>query len=182
MTLIKRNKLETVDYHLIGNINALLRIPFTTHEKTKNPCLTLRKNNSFSITVEELCKKLDVKEYRYEIPNNFVGSEESIHPYPCLEYFIRVPNPLNYCRVAFAIYRLKQGKSTHAIFGELFNFKWNDWNDRKTLYHLKKIASRGYSMPTCKTLKEHGLCLGDECKYSDDRVYKFIKNVEEVNI
>jgi len=167
MHCIAKNKLETFDYHLRGNINALLRIPYTIHEKTKNTSVTLRSCDR-TISVKEICEKLSVDEFKYTFSNNFV-SDEKTHPYPCLEYFIKVPNPLNYCRVAFVIYRLKQGRKLNEILSELAEQNWVDWNENKTRYHLKKIIGRGYSMPNCTTLKRYGLCLN--CKYDDSKIF-----------
>jgi len=175
MTCMERNKLETLDYHLIGNINALLRIPGTLHEKSKTYCTIIREEGG-EISFTELCKRLDVKEYEYKFSNNFVG-KEAIHPYPCLEYFIRVPNPLNYCRVAFAIYRLKREVELEDIYNELESFNWVDWKERKTRYHLNKISQKGYSMPSCNKLRQFGLCLGGDCKYDDDRIWRFIETL-----
>jgi len=173
MTCMERNKLETLDYHLIGYVNAMLRIPGTIHQKSKLHCATIREVGG-EISLSDLCERLDVQEYEYKFSNNFVG-KEAIHPYPCLEYFIRVPNPLNYCRVAFVIYRLKQGAGTRDIHDELERFDWVDWKSKKTLYHLNKISKKGYSMPSCKKLTQFGLCLGDDCPYNDNRIFKFIK-------
>ena len=172
MHCVKKCKLETFDYHLRGYLNALLRIPYTTHEVSQKPSVVLRENDG-RITVDELCQRLKVKKFTYVFANNFV-SNEKIHPYPCLEYFIKVPNPLNYCRVAFVIYRLKQGKSVCEILEELSIIGWVDWNENKTTYHLNKIYNRepSYSMPTCDTLDKYGLCYG--CKYDDRRILKKI--------
>jgi len=177
MTCMERNKLETTDYHLIGNVNAMLRIPGTLHEKSKRYCTIIREVGE-TISLSDLCKRLDVTEYEYKFSNNFVG-KEAIHPYPCLEYFVQVPNPLNYCRVAFAIYRLKQGIGTEDIFDEMEKFDWIDWKPKKTKYHLGKIAKKGYSMPSCKKVESFGLGLDCEnCKYNDARILKFIRHLE----
>jgi len=170
MHCVTECKLETFDYHLRGNINALLRIPYTLHETTKKPCVVLRDTDE-TISIDEVCQRLNVKEFTYKFSNNFV-SNEAIHPYPCLEYFIQVPNPLNYCRVAFVIYRLHQGRTVQEIYDELSKLDWIDFKKNKTRYHLKKVADRGYSMPSCDKIKSYGLCFG--CKYDDSQVMKRI--------
>lgn len=178
MTLIIRNKLETVDYHLVGNINALLRIPDTINEKSKKPCLVLRESDGRTISISELCKRLDVKEFKYNFGSNETFySHEDLHPYPCLECFIKMPNPLNYCRVAFTLYRIKQGKTIQEIVDEIKSFEWVDFEESKTEYYIQKIRTRvpAYSMCGCKKLKQHGLCLGEDCKYDDLRINDFVK-------
>jgi len=172
MHCVNKCKLETFDYHLRGNLNALLRIPQTVHEVSNKPSVILRENDG-CITVDELCQRLKVKKFTYVFTNNFV-SNEKVHPYPCLEYFIKVPNPLNYCRVAFAIYRFKQEKLVSEVLDELSTLEWIDWDRYKTTYHLEKICNRipSYSMPTCDTLDKYGLCFG--CQYDDRRILKKI--------
>jgi hypothetical protein len=172
MHCVDKLGLETFDYHLNGNLSALLRIPYTINEKSKKFCIPIRSCNAQKISIDNILDKLNVKEFKFDYDNNYDLTSE-VHPYPCLETFIRVPNPSNYCRLAFAVYRYHQGAALSDIYSELENMNWKDWKPDKAKYHLFEIKQKGYSMPTCQTIDNYGLCFG--CKYDDRKIFKKIK-------
>lgn len=154
--------LKTCDKQIFGDYRRLIRIPGTYH-----------RNGHLAMTLaEDGFAELDLNRFvRDQIPvNGIVKSPSSYtrryHEYPCVEAIIREdPEPPQLIRFAFVIIRLSEGKTPEDIFNEIKSFGWVDFDEDKTIYQINHIASKEYYPPSCKTLKDLGYCIINNCKF-----------------
>ncbi|MEM4332043.1 MAG: hypothetical protein QW500_02070 [Candidatus Micrarchaeia archaeon] len=80
---------------------------------------------------------------------------------PCMEQIINElragANVPHIKRWALAVFLIRRGWENSKII-EVFSHAPN-YDEKKVNYHLEHIRSKGYSMPSCNTLRAQGLCV-----------------------
>jgi len=85
---------------------------------------------------------------------------------PCIYTWLLTEEPPHDIRTAATIDLLHADFTPEEIIYIYSRLKWTDWDERKTRYHVYKIASKTWLKPySCKRLKELGYCLGKECDW-----------------
>jgi hypothetical protein len=181
--LLKGLDFETLDSAILGDIKRLARLPFSIHEKTGKMCSPLSLSHVFikpknleiykeysldTNILEKVCKELKAEEkWHKHLSETRVGfkSLTSHRVRPCIK--VAVSLPLNHgeghkMRLAIVAEYLKRGSSVDQII-DLFRGQ-KDFNERKTRYFVEDAQHKGYKPFKCKTIKELGFCIKNECK------------------
>lgn len=107
----------------------------------------------------------NIKFKNYYMPDCFLNIDEYYHIFP--ENFHGSNG--HHIRIFYCNYLLMLGKSDQEI-AEKFKI-FNDFNERKTLYYIRKLRERGYSPPSCIKLSDY---MGEACDYCKSKF--FLKN------
>jgi len=163
-------KLKTLDTHVFGQANRLMRIPGTIHEESMKMCRTLHRNHGRKIDLYEF-SNVSYDEIYEEIENydetNHV-EEEIIHSYPCIEKHILDEEAEHMVRFGWVLYRKLLGYSKDDVSRELHEKVrdiWEDYEYRRTQQQINQIYRNNYLMPSCKLYQELGVCLKDKCEW-----------------
>lgn len=84
--------------------------------------------------------------------------------YPCVGSEIQEDNPISFARFCAVIHLKKIGWDIGQIWKFFAGLGMRDFDSDKTAYHVEYIYRRYNMHPSCSSLKEKGLCLGDKCK------------------
>ena len=160
----KELRLKTMDMRVSQDLKRLMRIPNTMNMKSGKLCEIIDIYDSGIHLFLPYFSQWNSREELQNIKLEFDTPVRSdlLHPFPCLEKLIHLKEPPHIIRVAFVIYRSKQGRRPDEIFQELESMNWRDWNPRLTQYQIRHILRKNYGL-SCGMLKEY--CLKEECPY-----------------
>ena len=100
--------------------------------------------------------------------NNLTMSNEFINKifirYPCVGSELQEDNPISFARFCAVIHLKKIGWDIEQIWKFFAGLGMRDFDSDKTAYHVEYIYRRYNMHPSCSSLKDKGLCLGDKCK------------------
>lgn len=168
--------LKTVDNHVFGQSNRLMRIPNTIHEKTGYEAIILKsniKNGNLKPLNLSLFNDYDVDFLIYDREEK---TNIPIHDYPCLEKYIKDEEPDHFIRYSWVLFRKLLGFSPEEIYEELEKIGrkyWVDFNEHMIWYQINHIYRGNYSiMPKCSKLNEFGFCLKEKCRYYESEFFE----------
>lgn len=88
---------------------------------------------------------------------------ENLISMPCLvDRLLDDPNPDHDVRVYATILLLNVGLTPQTIINLYSQIRWIDWDREETTKQVNSIYNNGYSDPSCKTLRQKGLCVHSE--------------------
>jgi hypothetical protein len=161
--------LTTADSCIIGDIRRVMRIPNTINEKHGTVCQYIYNDHQLDNPVLDLLlwtNNNSKREREFNINREFESLESNdnnliseLHSYPCLKYWIRSEEPPHLIRVWYVTYKLIEGYSVDDIIDDLRSYNWVDWDENLTRYQIHHIVNKGYKMPKCKTIMDHGFCI-----------------------
>jgi len=175
--LLKGCKFETLDPQPIGDVKRVSRVPYTTHEKSGNPCVPLTLNHApllvsslkgfrergLSPHFVKLCLKQMQKETdrrRLTLPPRNVKGVR-----PCISAALDKQlegQGGHLMRLAIAVEHLHLGMKPSEV-AALFQSQ-SDYSYEKSLGFAEDAQKRGYKPFKCKTIRELGFCLTDCCR------------------
>lgn len=163
-TVIRELNIKSVDSHLLGSINHLIRVPGTVNMKSGREAFIIDRREGKDLIIP----LLDEKEI-HEPPLQTGPNKPPRHVYPCLEIGIKDKEPQHLLRFLYVIYKLSLGfpyedicKLVHNIGKEY----WVDYDFDKTQYQLDHIIRGPYrNNISCKVLKDLGFCT--KCGFYD---------------
>lgn len=175
--------LKTMDERIFGDSRRLMRIPGTYHMGGKL-CKLLCMNEGKVCDLENL---LGFSNTDVVIETSDVSCDvKDIHSYPCIEQIIKDSEywkknhprksfePAQPIRYTWVASRLAKGDTEDEIVGEAKSFGWYDWDESITRYQIRHIAGGNYLPYSCKSLREMGFCIIEDCPYKngDKRLLK----------
>lgn len=166
--LCEKLNLSSADRHVIGDLQRLVRIPFTTNENSRKKCHLIKKNeNKDLVTLDlSLLKLENSKESRFKVGDYDVKISTQyncddnflMHPYPCLDFEIYQKEPNHLARVFQVVRLLSLGFKPDEIFEYCRSKRWIDFDPRITAFQINQICSNHYAMIDCSRLFQLGLC------------------------
>jgi len=187
LALLQGYDYKYIDWHVIGDINRLSRIPLSTHQKSGELCIIvdnqLRPDKIRSLEFFKLygLKEVDIK----AIIKKIVRNKKTIDSIP-KEYPDYVNNGFKEIRPCFKK-AMDTGEMCHeqrlALLLEVYSlgnndlegivefFKcFNDFNEEETRkqvqWFLQNEIVRGFTKPyRCKTIADKGWCIGEQCPF-----------------
>jgi hypothetical protein len=153
--------LKTLDEAIFGDIRRIMRIP-ETFNINGSLCKILAFNDGELLDLDSIYKD----EY---IPSNGNGNSNgklaNYHDYPCIESMVRSdPEPRHLVRFTFVVLRLSEGYTYDDILDEIESFNWVDFDPDYTLKQIEHIDGKGYAPIGCKSLKDLGFCIVENCE------------------
>lgn len=174
-----------VDYHVVGDVSRLCRVPNTLHPKGLY-CTYLPPDWTWMEWKDLIAHAKERHEYEYEIRRNLSledvcvekkdvelvkGSIEKCHIRflksllrPCILRHISTPNPSHTARVAMVIDLMWTGLTKNQIVDIISQLEWEDFDRAKTEYQVEQIFKKGYKPYSCRRLRELKIpevcCLG----------------------
>lgn len=186
--LLEGHDYKYIDRHVIGDMNRLCRIPFSTHQKSGQVCIVvdnqLRPDKIRSLEFFRLygLRKADIE----AIIKRIVRNKKSIDNNP-KEYSVNTNSSFKDIRPCFRR-AMDAGEMCHdqrlALLLEIYSlgnhdvdsiveyFKcFNDFNEAETskqvTWFIENEVERGFTKPyRCKTIADKGWCLGEQCTIS----------------
>jgi len=174
-------KLKTFDSQIAGDIRRIMRIPGTYHING-HLCRVIAESDGIPVNLNDFTTNIKKKVFDPDYPTN----GKIYHEYPCVEKYIKwkdywIENhprhsyePSWLLRFAYVIELIDKGLSDSEITDILEGFGWDDFDRYKTEYFVNHIRGKGYTHPSCETLKSFGFCL-DGCPYSIEFKPKKVK-------
>ena len=185
LALLQGYEYKYIDWHVVGDINRLSRIPLSIHQKTGQECKIvdnqLRPDKIRSLGFFRLygLKKADIE----AIVRKIVRNKKSIDSTP-KEYSVNTNSSFNDIRPCFRK-AMDAGEMCHeqrlALLPEIYSlgsqdlecmveyFKcFNDFNEEETgkqvQWFLDNEVQRGFTRPyKCTTIQSKGWCIGEQC-------------------
>lgn len=192
LALLQGYDYKYIDWHVIGDINRLSRIPLSTHQKTGELCIIidnqLRPDKIRSLEFFRLygLKEADIKAIIKRIIRNKKPIDNTSKDYPanvnnvfkdirpCFKKAMAVGEMCHDQRLALLLEIYSFGNQDLASIVEYFKC-FNDFNEEETgkqvQWFLDNEVQRGYNRPyKCKTIQAKGWCVGEECPLIRGRV------------
>ncbi len=180
--------LETLDMAVLGDVKRLSRIPYTLHEKSRQPCLPIDERrrplliDAYSLlalrhhglpadlvklALEHVEERLEAERkktkrlrYRPKLPKEW---EEK--PRPCIEKALRLSldgERGHLMRLAILREYQALGWGKHSI-AQLFRHQSDYGDGSEALRHVEANWMRPVKPFRCETIRKLGYCLGPEC-------------------
>ena len=172
--ILKGLDLETLDPNIIGDIQRLARVPYSTHEKSGKLCDPIgpldpaycRRHGLDTNMVEPICKEIIAErkwQKSFSRRKTAVGSYPSSKIRPCTTHALTLPlhtGAGHKMRLAIAAEHLNKGYSVNQTV-QLFRSQVDFGDGSKTRYYVQDISKKHYKPLKCKTIQELGYCLDD---------------------
>ncbi len=177
-----------IDWHTVGDIQRISRVPFTTHIKSGRMCVpidpawSLRRilSESKKCRIEKTVSPTNNKNVRdifekFNDPNLYPTPTIKINTHdisefnsirPCLTAKMESTHPSHSTRLAFVVEAVYNGWSESEIIGafsHVEDFGVGDVTTKQVRYTLQKVSD-GLKPWKCLTLKERKVC-SNECSY-----------------
>lgn len=187
MALLEGHDYRYIDWHVVGDINRLSRIPLSIHQKTGQECNIvdnhLRPDKIRSLEFFRLygLKEADIKEIIKRIvknkkpidntpkdyPTNVNGSFKKIRP--CFKRAMGAGEMCHEQRLALLLEIYSLGNQDLDNIVEYFRC-FNDFSEEETSkqvqWFLNNEVQKGFTRPyKCATIQSKGWCLGEQCSY-----------------
>jgi hypothetical protein len=174
-----------IDWHVVGDINRLSRIPLSIHQKTGQECIVvdnqLRPDKIRSLEFFRLygLKEADIKAVVRKIVRNKKPIDNIPQDYPvninrnfkeirpCFKKALNAGEMCHDQRLALLLEIYSLGNQD--LDGMVEYFKgFNDFNEEETSkqvkWFLQNEIERGFTKPyRCKTIADKGWCIGEQC-------------------
>jgi hypothetical protein len=172
--LLKGLKIETLDPQPVGDVKRFSRVPYSIHQKTRNPCVpvTINHNPTLISNVNayrehgltnqftNLCLKHLENQSTFKRLKIIKNNEGRIRP--CIKAALQQTlkrKSGHLMRLAIAREFLAANYPTNEIV-QLFRNQ-PDYNPEKTRYYIE-YAQKNWAKPfKCRTIRELGFCLPD---------------------
>jgi len=185
--LLEGLEYKYVDWHVVGDLNRLSRIPLSIHQKTGQECIIvdnqLKPDKIRSIDFFKLygLKEVDVRAIIKKIVRNkkpigntaidySVNSNSSFKEIrPCFKKAMDAGEMCHAQRLALLLEAYCAGHEDEDSLTDIFRC-FNDFNEQITIYQvnyfLDNTVSEGEVRPyKCKTIQAKGWCIGEHCPY-----------------
>jgi hypothetical protein len=185
IVLLEGHDYKYIDWHVIGDINRLSRIPLSTHQKSGELCIivdnALRPDRIRSLEFFRLygLKEPDVRAIIKRIVKNKKPIDNTPKDYPinsnndfkdirpCFKKAMAVGEMCHDQRLALLLEIYSLGNQEENSIFEFFRC-FNDFNEEETSkqvkWFLQNEIERGFTKPyRCKTIADKGWCIGEQC-------------------
>jgi hypothetical protein len=185
LALLEGHEYKYIDWHVIGDINRLSRIPLSIHQKTGEPCVIvdnqLRPDKIRSLEFFMLygLKEVDVRTIIKKIVKNKKPIDNTPKYYPinlnnnfkdirpCFKKAMAVGEMCHEQRLALLLEIYTVGNQDLVNIAEYFKC-FNDFNEGETTkqvqWFLDNEVPRGFTRPyKCTTIQSKGWCIGEQC-------------------
>ena len=185
IALLEGHDYKYIDWHVVGDINRLSRIPLSIHQKTGQECLIidnqLRLDKIRSLEFFRLygLKEVDIKAIIKKIVKNKKPIDNNPKDYPiysnnnfkdirpCFKKAMDVGEMCHEQRLALLLEIYSLGNQDVDGMIEYFNC-FNDFDEEETSkqvqWFLDNEVQRGFTRPyKCKTIQLKGWCIGEQC-------------------
>jgi DNA primase catalytic subunit len=183
--LLEGHDYRYIDWHVIGDINRLSRIPLSIHQKTGKECIIvdnqLKQDKIRSLEFFKLygLKAVDIKAIIKKIVRNKNPVDSKLTDYPintnnnfseirpCFKKAMDAGEMCHDQRLALLLEIYSLGNQDLGSIVEYFKC-FNDYNEEETSkqvqWFLDNEVQRGFSRPyKCKTIQSKGWCKGEQC-------------------
>jgi|YelNatPaOPRAMG01_1025707.scaffolds.fasta_scaffold17835_2 DNA primase large subunit len=103
-----------------------------------------------------------LKEFLPKIDRKITSAIKGDHP-PCitslLDQVYKHENLGHHARWSLSVYFLNRGVEPETILSLFSNLP--DFSEKKTRYYIEHAKKRGYTMPSCETMRSYGLCVAE---------------------
>lgn len=94
---------------------------------------------------------------------------------PCVVYYAHQPEADHFIRTVLSTELSWMGVSPRTQVGIFRHLGWSDFNPRVSMYHaehiFEKVRKGQLYPPSCRTLRQHGYCLGEQCPFYPAHFY-----------
>jgi hypothetical protein len=187
MALLDGHDYKYIDWHVIGDLNRLSRIPLSIHQKTGKECIIvdnqLRPDKIRSLDFFRLygLKEADLKAIIKRIVKNKKPIDNTPKDYPinsnnnfkdirpCFKKAMAAGEMCHDQRLALLLEIYSLGNQN--LDGMVEYFKcFNDFNEDETskqvAWFLENEVAKGFTKPyRCKTIADKGWCIGEQCPF-----------------
>lgn len=101
---------------------------------------------------------------KHSIPLNIVKMLSNLIR-PCILLQVLDSDPSHFARTAFVSELVWLDYDVDTIVEIIRRLNWSDFNERITRYHVRKIWEKKLFPPSCRKLREQGLCIGSKCQF-----------------
>ncbi|MEM2385585.1 MAG: hypothetical protein QXO67_01255 [Candidatus Bathyarchaeia archaeon] len=172
--LLKGLKFKTLDKQPLGDIKRFSRVPYSIHQKTRNPCVPIYANHTPILISElsvyrehglngkfiDLCQKQLRKPSEFKRLKTFTENGDKIRP--CIKAALEKSlegHSGHLMRLAVAREFLTAGYTVEDII-PLFQNQ-SDFDPEKTRYYVENARKTPAKPFKCQTIRELGFCLPD---------------------